>query len=74
MTYALPRTGWARLSVVDVHGRQLAILADAEKGSGVHPITWNGRDRAGLDCPAGIYFVWLAIGNSVTAERVLRLK
>ena len=32
------------------------------------------RDRAGLDCPAGIYFVRLEFGNSVTAMRVLRLK
>jgi hypothetical protein len=74
MTYALPRGSRVHLSVIDVLGRQRAVLVDEERGPGSHSLTWNGRGRSGADCPSGIYFVRFAVGELVTVHRVLRMK
>jgi len=45
-----------RLSVLDVQGREIAVLADGVLSAGEHEATWNGR-RGPAHAPAGIYFV-----------------
>ena len=74
LVYAMPRAGRVHLSVVDVLGRQRAVLVNEEQGPGRHLLTWSGHDRSGVDCAAGIYFVRLDVEGSVTVRRVLRMK
>lgn len=74
VTYALPRGGRVQLAVIDVQGRRRAVLVNEERGPGSHAATWDGRDQSGADCPAGIYFLRLAIGESVAVRRVLRVQ
>ena len=50
--YALPRPATIRLSVVDVQGRELAVLAEGLRGSGRYEARWDGSNQ-----PAGVYFV-----------------
>ena len=54
--YALPREMRVRLSVLDVQGRCVAVLAEGVRKAGRYVTTWDGRsgrDRAG----AGVFFV-----------------
>ena len=47
-SFSLARPGAARLSVYDVAGRELAVLADGELAAGSHEASWNGGGSAGL--------------------------
>jgi hypothetical protein len=54
--FTLPRACRARLSVVDLRGREVAVLTDGELPAGRHAAAWNA---AGGGTRAGLYFVLL---------------
>jgi hypothetical protein len=70
--YALYDFGKASLTVVDVTGKVVAVIADGIASPGQHVAFWNGMDRTGMPVPAGIYFFRLeAEGLSSTTKTVL---
>ena len=50
--YTLPRTASFRVSMVDVQGREVAVLASGMTPRGRYRATWNGDQM-----PAWLYFV-----------------
>src|SRR5205085_4444093 len=67
--FALPRAASIRLSVHDVQGRTLAVLAEGEWGSGIHEVTWNGTHA-----PAGLYFLRLSVPGRTLTRRMVRVE
>jgi len=55
VAYALPREADVRLSVLDLQGREIAVLTDGRQAAGRHELRWDGRTRGGV-APAGVYF------------------
>jgi hypothetical protein len=58
-----------RLSIVDVQGREIAVLADGPWSAGLHELEWNGR-RGAARAPAGIYFVRYRTGGLQQIRRL----
>jgi hypothetical protein len=56
--FGLPKAGSARVSVWDLQGREIAILATGDFSAGWHSVSWNGMAGNGR-APAGMYFVQL---------------
>jgi hypothetical protein len=54
--FSVPRESSVRVSVVDVQGRQVALLADGTYRQGRYTVTWNGNP-AGSAARGGLYFV-----------------
>src|SRR5262249_35828908 len=57
--YGLPRDASMRLAILDVHGREVAVVTSGQQSSGWHGASWNGaatNGRAG----AGVYFAELS--------------
>jgi uncharacterized repeat protein (TIGR02543 family) len=69
MVYTVPRTATVKLSVVDVQGREVAVLADGVHAAGRYPVTWSGRTATGRASP-GTYFIRY---RTPTANLVRRL-
>jgi YD repeat-containing protein len=63
-----------RLSVYDVTGRKVAILADGRLSAGGHSVVWGGEDQAGRPVAAGIYFCGLTAGSQTGIIKVLLAK
>jgi len=65
--YQLPKSGKVRLSVFDLSGREIAVLADKQMTAGSHRIAWSAEGS-----PSGVYFCRMAgPGFSQTAKMVL---
>jgi len=56
ISYELPERGQVTLTIYDILGREVVTLVDDVQSSGVHQVTWHGRDKKGGDVPSGIYF------------------
>jgi choice-of-anchor C domain-containing protein len=69
ISFTLPAAARARLSVVDIRGREVAVLADGALDSGPHELSWDGVTRGGRVEP-GLYFLVL---RSAAEQRVQRL-
>jgi len=69
--FALPRESQVRLSVLDVQGREVALLAHGLAGPGRVLASWSGATERG-DAPAGLYFVRLQVaGRTLTRQLIL---
>lgn len=74
VNYRLAIAGEVRLSVVDVTGREVAVLERGTKPVGGHAVTWDGRDAAGRAVSNGIYFLKLSANGETSARRVAVMK
>ncbi len=70
--FALPREAHIRLSVHDVQGRELLILADGAFAPGRHSIDWTSSGQQSLD--PGLYFVRLSMSGRTITRRFVLMK
>jgi trimeric autotransporter adhesin len=67
--------GTVRVSVHDLHGRELVELANESLSQGDHPLVWNGRDHKGTRVASGIYFIHVqGPGDRSQAVKVVHTK
>lgn len=69
ISFALPHPAHARLTVYDVLGREVRVLANDNFAPGEHRLRFDGSDL-----PSGIYFARLQSGEFVATQKLLLLK
>ncbi len=72
--FTLPAAMPARLSVVDVHGREVARLLDRTLAAGEHAVEWQGRTAGGGQAASGVYMIVLTVGNERLIRRAVLLE
>ncbi len=70
--FALPEQAKVKVQIIDMLGRQVRLLLEAEKPAGYYEVVWNGRDANERPLPSGIYFYKLEAG-AFTAIRKMSL-
>jgi hypothetical protein len=67
--YALPIAANVRVSVVDVQGREVALVEEDARSPGRYSTSWDGRS-AGSRLPAGLYFVRYQAAGKTFVRRI----
>ncbi|MFQ5570132.1 MAG: T9SS type A sorting domain-containing protein [Rhodothermales bacterium] len=67
--YALPESGYVRIRVYDMLGREVARLVDGEVSAGVHEVTLRAEAL-----PTGVYLVRMEAQGQVQVQRVTLMK
>jgi len=70
--YSLPKPGHVLLTVHDVTGRQVAVLANEDQGVGLHTLDWTPSRTHGVS--AGFYVIRFRVGGVDAARKVLVLQ
>lgn len=60
-----------RVGIFDVRGRKVAGLLDASLPAGTHSVGWSGKDDAGRDVHAGVFFCRVWAGNHVASRKLI---
>ncbi len=68
-TVELRVTGASHAHIFDVAGRRVRTVAVLDGA-----VTWNGKDDAGRNVPAGVYFVRVSDGVSTRARKVVLMR
>ena len=63
-----------RLSVYNVLGQEVVLLAAGPQVAGGHVVTWDGADELGRPVASGIYFYRLVAGEHCQVRKMLLLK
>jgi hypothetical protein len=72
LSFTLPAPGSVRLSIHDLRGRLVRLLADGPAEAGRNVVTWDGLDAAGAGVASGTYVARLeACGRAVTRKLAL---
>ncbi|MEZ4649388.1 MAG: FlgD immunoglobulin-like domain containing protein [Candidatus Eisenbacteria bacterium] len=72
--FQLAEASPVRVQVLDVSGRLVRTIADADFGVGVHAAQWDGRNSAGVQVQAGIYFYRIQAGAEIWSSKLILKK
>ena len=67
-------TGSVRVTVRDILGRQIRVLADGALAPGAHRVVWDGKDASGAIVGNGTYLVELQAGDQRLVRKVTLVK
>jgi len=71
---ALPEPRRVTARVYTVAGRVVATFCDDVLESGVHPVTWDGRDADGRLSASGVYFIRVTAGDESRTMKAVLLR
>ncbi|MCB5246785.1 MAG: T9SS type A sorting domain-containing protein [Candidatus Cloacimonetes bacterium] len=74
ISFDLPKSGPANLSVYNVKGQLVKTLADGNLNFGKQSFVWNGTDNNGNNVTSGIYFYRLTANDSVETRKMMLMK
>ena len=69
IVYALPEHTHVKVTVYDIRGRTIEILANGYETAGYHTIRWNASSFA-----SGVYFIEMRSRDFHNVKKVLHLK
>lgn len=69
IAYGLPTGGFVSLKVYDLLGREVAVLIDGYRSTGLHQVTWDASGMA-----SGLYLYVLRAGDYTAASKCLLMK
>ncbi|MFH1296947.1 MAG: agmatine deiminase family protein [Bacteroidota bacterium] len=72
--FTLSADGGVILEVVDMDGKVVRTLLDANLLQGVHQVSWNGTNVRGQKVPGGVYIYRLKTTRSVQAHRMVVIR
>ncbi|MGB7060931.1 MAG: T9SS type A sorting domain-containing protein [Candidatus Zixiibacteriota bacterium] len=72
--YDLPVSGNVTLSVYNVLGQRVRVLADGFQEAGHKSVIWDGKDNQGREAASGIYFYKIKAENYQKTKKMVLLK
>lgn len=72
--FQIARTSDVKLTVYNILGQQVNVLADKKLTAGSHTVTWNGTDSHGKQMSSGIYFYTLKAGSLKQTRKMVLAK
>ncbi len=70
IAFELSQAASCRLTVFDIMGREVAVLADGLLEQGQHRYLWQGTDAQGQAMPSGTYLVALRAGSYAESQKI----
>ncbi|MBC8375145.1 MAG: right-handed parallel beta-helix repeat-containing protein [FCB group bacterium] len=72
--FDIPKAGQVRVEIVDLSGRQVAVLINDHYDAGSYEVVWSAVNLQGDPVSAGVYFYRLVAGNHSMARKMILLK
>lgn len=70
----VPVAADVHVELLDLQGRRVRDLHRGEAAAGPLALSWDGRDAAGREAPAGLYFARATMGDQHALARFLRVR
>jgi hypothetical protein len=74
ISFSLPASGKASLTVYDITGRKVRELISGVLPAGKSTAVWDGRDDSGRTVSSGVYFSRLTMGKNAVVGKMLLMK
>jgi hypothetical protein len=74
IAFTMPVATEARLVVLDVAGRERAVVSEGMRQAGRQVARWDGRDALGTKLPAGVYLLRLEFDGKSTSRKLVLMR
>lgn len=74
IAFGLPNPADVRIDVYNVAGRRVATVLDKKMSAGWHTAAWDGRDAAGNEVSAGMYFYKIGAGTKTATRKMILVR
>jgi len=72
--YSLPTPSAVTLSIHNILGQRVRVLANQFMPAGEHEVKWNGKDHGGSDVASGVYFIVMQTGGDQAVRKAMVVK
>lgn len=72
--FDLPSPGRTDVRIFDLRGRLVRALVDEPLPAGRHGVTWDGRDRNGIEVSSGVYLLLMRSEHFTARRKMTMLK
>ncbi len=72
--FDLPEAGPVRVDILDISGREVAVLVNDHHAPGSYEVVWSGVNQEGNPVSTGVYFYRLVAGNQSLVRKMILLK
>jgi hypothetical protein len=72
--FTVPSNAHVNLSIYNIQGQRVHILADREMRAGVHSVTWGGRDAVGRPVASGVYLYRITHGGNSQVRKMVMVR
>ncbi|MDP8210115.1 MAG: T9SS type A sorting domain-containing protein [Candidatus Stygibacter australis] len=74
ITFNLPEAEYVNLSVYNLKGQLVKLLADEILPAGKNSLIWNGRNATGRKVSSGVYLVRFKSSNEIATKKIMLIK
>ena len=74
ITFSLEQRSNISLTIFNVLGQKVKVLAEGSKQAGTHRLSWDGRDQMGNAVSTGLYFYTLTDGSKSITKKMALMK
>jgi flagellar hook assembly protein FlgD len=74
IVFSLEQTSDISLTIFNVLGQKVKVLANESKQAGTHSLSWDGRDEMGALVSTGLYFYTLTDGSKSITKKMALMK
>jgi hypothetical protein len=74
IAFELPEPAAVRLTVYDLRGRQIRLLAEDDYAQGLHTVSWDGNTGAGSPAASGIYYLAARLGSETRLVKLTLMR
>ena len=72
--FTVAAAGPVRISVYNLMGQSIRVLADGWTEAGLHQVRWDGRTAAGAEAASGVYWAVLQAGEAVQTVKLALIR
>jgi len=72
--FTVKDAGLVTIKVYNVLGQEVKTLVDREFTPGLHQVTWDGRNSAGIPVAGGLYIYSMTAGGTVLTKKMVMIK
>ena len=72
--FDLPQAAHVRLSVYNLMGQEIAVLAEGQRREGMHEVRWDAQDFRHMPVPSGVYLYRLEAASFRATGKLLLMK
>ena len=74
ISFALPTASHVKVTVFNVLGQTVRVLADDQLEAGIHRLSWDGRDANSNSASSGVYFYRIVANDFVSTKKMTLIK